>query len=78
MPLSNKEVRDSDINLIISTSKEDLDKLSDDELMVICDVIRLRQKDDWKVKIKSIQNMFNTIHYLLTILDINEKNRKDS
>jgi hypothetical protein len=67
MPTSNNDVRQDAINQIKSTSDDVFSNLSDDELFLICDIIRLRETNDWKIKVPSVQNLMKAIRYIWAI-----------
>jgi len=67
MPTSNNDMRQDAIDQIKSANDEIFYNLSDDELFLICDIIKLRKTNEWKIKIPSVQNLMKAIRYIWTI-----------
>lgn len=64
MPISNEEVRNYQIESIISSDKEELNKLSDTELSVIASILKYRKKNT-DIRLFVIRDLLYSAHYLI-------------
>lgn len=62
MPIPIKELKDYEMTNILSSTKEDLEKLTGIELTVISDILRNR-KDNQQIRLYLIQNLLEAVHY---------------
>ena len=70
MPITKQEIKEYEINNILSSTKEDLEKLTDIELTTISDIIRCRKLNK-DVRLYIIQNLLDSVHFLM----MQEENR---
>lgn len=63
MPISNQEIIDYEMNIILSSTKEDLDKLTEIELRTISDILSKR-KDNRYIQPRT-QSLLELVHYLI-------------
>lgn len=63
MPISIKEIIDYEMNIILSSTKEDLDKLTEIELKTISDILSKR-KDNKYIQPRT-QSLLEIVHYLI-------------
>jgi hypothetical protein len=63
MPISNQEITDYEMNIILSSTKEDLDKLTEIELRTISDILSKR-KDNRYIQPRT-QSLLEIVHYLI-------------
>ncbi len=64
MPISIKEITDYQMSVVLSSTKEDLEKLTDIELTTISDIIRCR-KNNKDIRLYLIQNLLDAVHFLI-------------
>lgn len=64
MPISIQEIKEYEIHNILSSTKEDLEKLTDTELTTISDIIRCRKLNK-DVNLYIIQNLLDSVHFLI-------------
>jgi hypothetical protein len=63
MPISEQEMKDYEMNNILSSTKEDLEKLTDIELTTISDVLSKRKNN--KYIQPRVQELLEISHYLM-------------
>jgi chemotaxis protein CheY-P-specific phosphatase CheC len=63
MPISNEEVRNYQINSILSSTKEELNQLMDIELTSISDILRYRKQNP--PPLFTIQSLLKVVHFLI-------------
>lgn len=63
MPISEQEMKDYEMNNILSSTKEDLDKLTEIELRTISDILSKR-KDNRYIQPRT-QSLLELVHYLI-------------
>lgn len=64
MPISLQKIKEHEINNILSSTKEDLEKLSDIELTTISDILTWRKKNK-NINLYVIQNLLDAVHFLI-------------
>ena len=64
MSISKQEIKEYEINNILSSTKEDLEKLTDIELTTISDIIRCRKLNK-DVRLYIIQSLLDSVHFLM-------------
>ncbi len=63
MPISNQEIIDYEMNIILSSTKEDLDKLTEIELRTISDILSKRKNNRY-IQPRT-QSLLELVHYLI-------------
>lgn len=63
MPISNQEMKNYQINVVLSSTKEDLEKLTDIELTTISDVLSKRKNNRY-IQPRT-QSLLEIVHYLI-------------
>jgi len=67
MPISNNDMRQDAISQIKSATDEIFSNMSDNELFLISDIIKLRETNEWKIEVPSVQNLMKAIRYIWAI-----------